>query len=42
MLHIKPMFHVLRAEIVGWLVNHGYGMMTDPDGTVKWAIWRMP
>ena len=39
---LEPMFHVLRAEIVGWLVKHGYGMMTDPDGTVKWAIWRMP
>lgn len=39
---LEPMYHVTRGEIIGYLVEHGYGMMTDPDGTVRWAIWRMP
>ena len=39
---LEPMYHVERGEIVGYLVEHGYGMKTHPDGTVRWAIWRMP
>lgn len=40
--NLEPMYHVTRGEIVSWLVAHGYGMITDPDGIVRWAIWRMP
>ena len=37
---LRPMLFVSEEHIVVHMLEHDYSMMTEPDGTVKWAIWR--
>ena len=37
---LEPMYTVATGEIVGYMLEHDYGITTEQDGTVTWAIWR--
>lgn len=37
---LQPMFYVSMMDIAGYMIDHGYLPITEPDGTVAWSIWR--
>ena len=37
---LKEMYDVQTAVLAKWMELHGFGLTTDGDGSVKWAIWR--
>lgn len=37
---LTEMLPIPTPFIYTYLVRHGYGLITRPDGTVMWAIWR--
>jgi len=38
---LLAMYPVKTTDIVDYMMAHGYSTMTEPDGTVAWAIWRL-
>ena len=38
---LLPMYVVSAESIVAYMTPAGYGLTTEGDGTVAWAIWRM-
>lgn len=38
---LEPMMTFTKFELNQYLDKHGYKLVTDDDGTVKWAIWRL-
>ena len=37
---LLPMYAVSDDDVVGYMLEHGFGMLTEGDGTVTWAVWR--
>lgn len=37
---LLPMIAVSTETVVGYMIEHDYGTITEQDGTVSWAIWR--
>jgi hypothetical protein len=35
------MYSFKEDDIVEYLMEHDYAPTTEPDGSVKWAIWRL-
>ena len=38
---LAPMLDVSEEDIVDYMLEHGYGLTMEEDGTVVWEIWRM-
>lgn len=38
---LLPMLDLSKERIVEYLTDNSYNMVTDADGSVKWAIWRI-
>lgn len=36
---LEPMMHVGKLDIVEYMDDHDYSFITEPDGSVTWAIW---
>ena len=37
---LMPMKRVDGEEVNKYMMEHGYDMTTEADGSVSWAIWR--
>ena len=37
---LQPMYAVSDDEIIDYMTEQGYGMISRNDGSVAWAIWR--
>jgi hypothetical protein len=35
------MYNFSEEDLVNYLIECGYAPTTEPDGSVKWAIWRL-
>lgn len=38
---LEPMMLITQNELNTYLDRHGYKLVADKDGSVKWAIWRI-
>lgn len=38
---LEPMMLITQKELNTYLDKHGYKLVADKDGSVKWAIWRI-
>lgn len=38
---LAAMMDISKMDIMNYMTEHGYNPMSEQDGTVKWAIWRM-
>ena len=38
---LEPMMTIGKSELNSYLDRHGYKLVADTDGSVKWAIWRV-
>lgn len=39
---LVDMVYLTKKDITTYLVEHDYHPTTEIDGSVKWAIWRIP
>lgn len=37
---LSEMMDVPKFKVIEFMVNNGYQLTTEEDGSVKWAIWR--
>lgn len=37
---LNSMYPLTAGDIVRYMTAHGFSTLTEPDGTVSWAIWR--
>ncbi len=42
MNELEEMVYLRKEDVIKWLVEHEYHPITELDGSVKWAIWRIP
>jgi hypothetical protein len=38
---LEPMYRLDGETIIDYMLEHEYGTVTEPDGTVAWAVWRI-
>lgn len=38
---LEPMMIIGKSDLNSYLDRHGYKLVADTDGSVKWAIWRV-
>lgn len=39
---LVDMLYLTKAQVTEYMINHEFHPTTDQDGSVKWAIWRIP
>lgn len=37
---LQEMYSFTQEQIIAYMKDHDYSPITEPDGSVKWAIWR--
>ena len=38
---LRNMYNFTYEEIADYLIDHNYSPVTEQDGSVKWAVWRL-
>ena len=38
---LNNMYPFSQEEIAEYMIDHGYSPLSEADGSVKWAIWRI-
>ena len=39
---VADMMTMTKKDVIDYMIEHDYHPTTEQDGSVKWAIWRLP
>ena len=39
---VVDMMYMTKKDVVDYMTEHDYHPTTESDGSVKWAMWRIP